>query len=536
MTAIRGIPCVDIDYTDPRVLAGNFTPEERAFLFGVDKGNTIYKQDTAEFSFGGDAFNLPYGPLRFALGAQWRRDSIRDVPGEAIDPDLMDNIWGSTTAGITAGHENTKEAFGEIEIPLLRNLPGVQSLTLNGAARVTSVEAVRSDGLTEKNKGNWTYKLAGNYSPTSFLRLRATYGTSFRSPALFEEFQASTSGFFGQGIDPCLHYGDGTRDVSAEVAANCASQGIPPNYAGPYGSGESFSEGGIGHLEPETSKALTLSAIFTPDGWLWSGGQFSFAVDYIDIRVKGQITQLGPANILAGCYSSDQFPDDPLCSLFTRAPATDAEKFKIQTVSDPYLNINEQLSKSLDFTLRYRQDLGSWGNLSLLGQMTYQLKDRFTLFAVPVATTVTNNGRAGDPKWVADFNLSWNKAPFTVTYGLNVIAGTNDFRNLQDVGGPNLTENHCLATASAFAFLGGPYCPVYKLPRVAYHSLSAEVQVTRDMSFLIGMSNIFDKKPPAVSNFGAPISTFAQVPLLGTYYDYFGRRIFVSVRTALPNL
>ena len=56
------------------------------------------------------------------------------------------------------------------------------------------------------------------------------------------------------------------------------------------------------------------------------------------------------------------------------------------------------------------------------------------------------------------------------------------------------------------------------------------------MSFLIGMSNIFDKKPPAVSNFGAPISTFAQVPLLGTYYDYFGRRIFVSVRTALPNL
>jgi len=190
VTAIRGVPCLDIDYTDPRVLAGNFTPEEQAFLFGVDKGNTLYKQDTAEFSFGGDAFKLPYGPLRFALGAQWRRDSINDTPGEAKDPNLMDNIWQSTSAGITAGRETTKELFGEIEIPLLANLPGVQNLTFNGAARLTNTEAVSRTGETDKDTGNWTYKLAGNYSPVSWLRLRSTYGTSFRSPALFEQFLA----------------------------------------------------------------------------------------------------------------------------------------------------------------------------------------------------------------------------------------------------------------------------------------------------------------------------------------------------------
>ena len=533
VTAIRGVPCLDIDYTDPRVLAGNFTEAEKAFLFGVAKGNTLYKQDTWEGSFGGDLVQLPAGALKFALGAQFRRDSIRDVPGEAVDPNLLNNIWQSTTAGITAGHENTKEAFGEVEVPLLRNVPGAQNLTLNGAARVTSVEAVRSDGLTEENNGNWTYKVAGNWSPVNWLRLRATYGTSFRSPALFEEFQASTSGFFSQlNVDPCIRYG---LSDNQELKTNCASQGIPDDYTGPYGSGESFSEGGIGHvpkLEPETSKALTLSAIFTPDTWLWNGGQFSFAVDYINIRVKGQITQLGAANIVSGCYTSDFFPTDPLCALFTRAPAGSAEEFKIETVVDPYFNINEQLSKSVDFTLRYRQDLGRWGTLSLLGQMTYQFKDKFTLFE---NQQTTNNGRAGDPKWVADFNLSWNKAPFTVTYGLNVIAGTNDFRNLQQVGGSNLTLDNCLATASAYALRGGPYCPVYKLPRVAYHSLSAEVQVTRDFSFLLGVSNLFDKKPPLVSTVGAPISTFGNAPLLGSYYDWFGRRFFVSAKAKLPN-
>ncbi len=182
---------MDINYTDPRVLAGDFTPQEKAFLFGVDRGNTKYKQDTAEASFGGDAFNLPYGAVGFALGAQWRRDSIRDVPGEATDPNLMNNIWGSTTSGITAGHETSKEIFGEVEVPVLRNLPFVHDLTLNGAARMTNVEAVRADGERQSNNGNWTYKVAGNYSPTNWLRLRATYGTSFRSPALFEEFLAN---------------------------------------------------------------------------------------------------------------------------------------------------------------------------------------------------------------------------------------------------------------------------------------------------------------------------------------------------------
>jgi iron complex outermembrane recepter protein len=528
LTAIRQVPCIDIDYTDPRVLAGNFTDQEKAFLFGVDKGNTLYKQDTAELSFGGDLFQLPYGAFKFALGGQWRRDSIKDVPGEVNDPALQNNIWGSTTAGITAGFEHTKELFGEVEVPVLRNLPFVHDLTLNGAARLTNVYAQRIDGENETNNGNWTYKLAGNYSPTNWLRLRATYGTSFRSPALFEEFLGNESGFLGQNVDPCVNYG---LQDNQEIAANCASQGIPPNYQGIGPSVQTFSGGGVGHLKPETSKALTLSTIFTPDAWFWPNAQFSVAVDYIHIDVKGEITQLGATNILLGCYTSNSFPTDPLCSLFTRAPAGAPNQFNVLTVLDPYLNINEQLSKSVDVTTRFRQGLGSWGTLSLLGQMTYQFKDKFTLFQ---GVTTTNNGRAGDPKWVADLNVSWTKAPFTITYGLNVIAATNDFHNLQDVGGTNLTDNNCLATASAFANHGGPYCPIYKLPRVAYHSLSAEVQVNRDMSFLVGVSNIFDKKPPLVSNFGAPISTFANVPLLGSYYDYFGRRLFVSVKTNLP--
>jgi iron complex outermembrane receptor protein len=529
LTAIRQVPCLDINYTDPRVLRGEFTPEERAFLFGVDHGNTLYKQSTAELTFGGDLFNLPGGAVKFALGGQWRRDSINDTPGQAS---LTNNSWQSTTAGVTAGVQRTLEAFGETELPLLRDLPFVHELTLNGAARVTSTKAVRDfDGATDKDTGNWTYKLAANWSPTSWLRLRATKGTSFRSPALFEQFLNNETGFQGQGIDPCIRWG---LSDNTELRENCEAAGVPDDYTGAGSSAIVASRGNVGQLDPETSKALTLSAIFTPDTWLWNGGQFSFAVDYIDIKVKDQVTQLGAANILFSCFTSDFFPDDPLCDLFVRDTDPDSPRaFNIISVEDPYFNIDSQHNKSLDFTTRFRQNMGSWGTLSVLGEMTVTLKDKFTLFE---GTTVDDNGESGDPKWVSNLNISWAKKPLTITYGLQVISKTADLEDLEDVGGSQLTPNNCLATASAFALRGGPYCPIYKLPRVAYHSISAEYQVTNNISVLAGVANLFDRKPPTVSTVGAPISAFAQVPTLGSYYDYLGRRFFVSARAKLGSL
>jgi iron complex outermembrane receptor protein len=533
LTPIRGVPCMDINYTDPRVLLGNFTPAERSFLFGVDKGNTLYKQDTGELSFGGDLFTLPAGPVKFALGAQWRRDDIKDVPGEAT---LAGNIWGSTSSGITAGYERTTEAFGEVEIPLLRDKPFAKELTFNGAARLTNTYAKRdSDGAHDSDKGNWTYKVSGNYAPTSWLRLRATYGTSFRSPALFEQFLASESGFVSQAsIDPCIQLQQGHTDgsITDQVFNNCLADGVPLTHAG-GATAESFSEGGIGLLNPEKSKALTLSAIFTPDGWLWRGGQFSVAVDYIDINVRDQVTQLGAANIVNGCYTSESFPTDPLCDLFVRDPTS----FNITFVSDPFLNIDQQRNKSLDFTTRFKQNMGNLGTLSLIGQLTYQLKDRFTLFQ---GVSQSFNGEVGDPKWAGDLNVSWTKNPVTFTYGLQVIAGTSNKQDMIDAngqpGGGTLTENFCLSTASAYALRGGPYCPVFKLPSVAYHSASLEFQATKNFSFIVGVANIFNKKPPAISNFGTVIQSFAQTPLLGSYYDYIGRRVFVTARAKLGDL
>ena len=77
-----GKQCIDLPWTDPNFLAGNFTPEQADFMFDWETGKTIYKQLTGEASLTGNLFDLPAGPVGVALGVAARRDEIKDTPGD----------------------------------------------------------------------------------------------------------------------------------------------------------------------------------------------------------------------------------------------------------------------------------------------------------------------------------------------------------------------------------------------------------------------------------------------------------------------
>ena len=68
---------------------------------------------------------------------------------------------------------------GELQVPLLKDKPFFRNLELSGAARITNVKAVRRlDGLTDKNTGNWTYKVGANWAVSQWLRFRGTVASS----------------------------------------------------------------------------------------------------------------------------------------------------------------------------------------------------------------------------------------------------------------------------------------------------------------------------------------------------------------------
>ena len=521
VTAIRGVECIDIDFTDPRVLRGDFTAQERAFLTGRETGRTLFEQSSAEALLTGKLLTLPAGPVGVAFGANIRRDEIDDTPGEAT---LAGNVANFTTSGITAGRTVSKELFGEVELPLLAGVPMIERLTLSAAARYTHVEATARGGAQD-SFSDTTWKVGADWAVTDWLRFRGTWGTSFRAPALFELFLQDQTGFLGQSdIDPCIQTAArlAAGAISQRIFDNCAADGIAPDYAGGIGPATIVSGGGLGRLEPETSTAKTVSVILTPDlsGALWGGLKTRLAVDYFDIKVRDEIALLGAANILTGCYDSENFASEAFCGLFTRtASGPDAQS--VASVTDRYVNISRQQGRGVDVSLAVDQDLGNLGSLTFRAQMTWQVEDKVELFP---GTEIDDNGKIGNPKWVGDFNLGWTKDKWTLFYGLDVTgAASNEEDLLRAQGG-----DPC--RTSSFR-PGGRFCPDVSVPATFYHSLSLSRDVADRFRITLGVANLFDTPPPRVSTVvSATPPVIGQAPAFGTQYDYLGRRFFLGVR------
>jgi iron complex outermembrane recepter protein len=513
-TPISNRPCIDINWVDPELLRGNIPQSVRNFLFAEETGHTDYTQKTYEGVVTGDFAEIWAGTIGFALGATVRTDEINDTPGDIT---LANNAWGNTGAGITKGKSETAEVFGELDIPLLKDAVVAKSLTLSLAGRHTQVSTI--DG-----NGDETYKIGANWAVNDWLRFRGSYGTSFRAPHLFELFLADQTSFIAQrNIDPCIQWQANllAGNISAQTAANCAADGVPPAFNGGAITATVITGGGLGVLDPETSVAKSVSVILTPNEFLPDNWRASLAVDYYEIEVNGEITQLGAANILGGCYSSNlPFPNDPLCSLFTRNNDIGVlvDPNAVATVRDSFLNINSQVNRGIDVTVRLGHDLpGDLGSLSLLAQMGWQLQDTVALFA---GVEQSVNGESGEPKWVGDFNLSWEGSDgWSAFYGLDVIGSTSDVEDFVDAnGGP------CVASATRER----TYCPKLTAPTTFYHSISATKEI-EDWQLTLGVANLLDEAPPRVStaNVGQ-ITTVGQAPFTSNY-DFVGRRGFLSV-------
>ena len=520
VTPISGKQCIDLPWADPYFLRGELTPQQVDFLFDWEEGKTVYTQLTGEATVSGALFDLPAGPVSVALGLTGRQDKINDVPGEIT---LAANAWGASASGITAGKSFTKEAFAEINVPVLANKPFFEELTLSAAARVTSVKATRrSDGAIDEDNGNWTYKLGANWALNDWLRFRASYGTSFRAPALFEQFLADETSFFRQtNVDPCVQWQQGQTNgtTTDRVATNCAADGIPGNYPGGSITGTSISSGGLGDLKSETSKALVVGGVLTPKFAFLPDTSINIAVDYFDIKVKGEITQLGAANIVFGCYDSENFPNDPLCNLFTRSPAGSVTEYNITNVTDQFVNIASQRNSGVDVEINLRHDLGKAGRLSFTAGMTFQTRDDFKL--LPTSPTTSDNGEAGSPDWVGDFRATWeSRGGFTFFYGMNVYGGTSDVQDFLDRTG----GDPCIDSA-----IYGRYCPKLTTPTTFYHNVSISQEINDRFEITFGIANLFDTRPPRVSVLNGGQIALLGPAVLASQYPFTGRRAFLNV-------
>jgi iron complex outermembrane receptor protein len=504
-----------IDWTSSRILNGNFNAAEQAFLFTKESGHTAYTQRSLEGTISGSVLDLPAGPLSTAFGFAMRHDFIDDNPGLN---ERSGNLWGSTSAGRTTGGDTVNELFVETHVPIMKDTVIGDNLDFDGSYRYTHYRSYGNGG---------TYKLGLNWQVIPDLRLRATRGTSFRAPALYELYLANQTSFLGQtSIDPCINYATSGSPV---LQANCLAAGIPGDYsAAGTSSATIITGGGAGILKAETSVATTLGVVLTPR-WF----NLSIAVDYFNIHVRNEIRQFGASNIANQCYNSPQFATEPFCTLITRDPTT----HQILTLNNSYVNVAEEKNRGLDLTMRYSKTFEGV-KFTIDTQATWQTKDVTTLLAGAATNdyngttfgfkgpdfTANMQARADWHDWTLFYSLQFiGKGSDTELFGTDVFNSTRYSGNCRVGAGPIQPCNSLLGSG-VLTVQGRPvYFKQYVEP-VTYHEISVRKKFDK-FTVQAGIQNLTDERPPAQSSGQFRIGTAAL-----NAYDMVGRRAFVDVK------
>ncbi|MGN6062961.1 MULTISPECIES: TonB-dependent receptor plug domain-containing protein [Brevundimonas] len=478
--------CVAAPKLSSQVIGGVLPKAWTDYVFRPVKGVTEYEEKIVSLGIDGPLFDLPAGKVMGFFGAEWRDAEIDDTPG--LDSQLG-NTYNYSTSAITRGSDSVWEVFGEIEAPLLRDQPFAKELTLNASFRYTDYDSYGDDT---------TYKVGLVYQPIDMLTFRATYGTSYRAPALFEQFVGATSGFQAAGFDPCSEVDP--KSATPTLIANCAADGVSADFQQKSSVAVITKGGAEAGLEAETSTNLTVGLVLRPtlpEGW----GDFAFAVDYYEIEVKNGVAQYGAANILERCYNSTpaEFAADVgFCSLVSR----DAGDKRL-TVENGYVNLATDIVKGLDYTARYRKDVGPGSVLFNLA-VTQYTEISSKLFAEDPLREY--KGMLNNPEFTgtADLSYAWDK--WRVRYGVEWVQGMDDYgyRRIKD-----------------------PAASQYDLEVDDYYLHNASVQYTGEgWTVTAGVRNLLNEDPPTISS--GYNNRVGNAPLYSGY-DYLGRTAFVNL-------
>ncbi len=476
--------------------SGNFSDEEKAFLMGYEWGKTKYIQQYFEGNFAGDLFELPAGTVSAAWGFDFRRERINDNPGTQAK---LNNYWGSTTAGQTQGSDTVREIYGEIDVPVLKNVYMAKKLDLSFSSRSSDYASYGQ---------NSTYKFGVNWAINNDWRIRASQGTSFRAPALYELYLANQSGFLSQSsIDPCYNLG-AAASPAPTVVTNCAAQGIPTNYtAAGQGSALVTAGGGKGILSAETGLSKTVGIIYTPS---WS--KLSIDVDYFETTINNEVAQYGAANILYSCYNSPNL-SSPFCSLFQRdLTSSGTAKYQILSVQNNYVNISKQYQRGIDLTISYAHDF-KFAKFQFDNHNSFLTAWTTTQF--PNSAPSPNLGFVGYPRYVGDANFRFDRKDWTLTWNVQMVGHSSDLFWF----GTDLNTNYSGQTVALKR-----YAEFY-----ADHTVSLRKKF--DKWTVIGVvQNLFDEQPPNVSTGAlAAVNRLGTVPLT-SQYDLMGRTFSLTLQ------
>ncbi|HOB14179.1 MAG TPA: TonB-dependent receptor [Novosphingobium sp.] len=493
--------CVAAPALSAAVIGGNLPQAWRDYILQNTIGTTKFRETTFSASIDGPLFKLPGGDVQLVLGVEYRKQSINDTP----DPNAQSgNLLGLTAAVPTRGSDSVKEVFGEVFVPLISDKPFFHNLSLNGSLRYTDYKSYGSDT---------TYKIAGEWEFFQGFGIRGSYGTSYRAPALAEQFLGATSGFISSGFDPCdadnFPANPANYTTSQQtIAANCASTGINVATFQQNSGITVFTRGGAETgLSAETSRNWSAGVVLKPK--LGGSTSVSLALDYFDIKVSNGVSSLSGSTILSRCYSATDFdPATGFCRFVSRNANNQL------TVTSGYVNLSTDIVKGFEFNGRFATDVFG-GRFTLNANLTKYTEQSDKVFAEEFLRDA--NGTLNNPDWVGSADFTFRKGKVTFRYGFSWIdssSGTYDYLAFNRTTGQ---VNTALAQSYRDRYL-------LEVPDYWLHSASLQFNVNDKFEMTMGVRNLFDAELPKIT---AAVTTIGNAPLYSGY-DYVGRTFFVN--------
>ena len=339
-------------------------------------------QEIVEGSITGDLFQLPAGSVSLAAGYQWRNQSLlreSDPASKGANPNTGFPTGQYLSGNLTefSGEYTIKEFFGEVEVPLLKDMPLAYKLSVNFAGR-------RTDYSTSGQVDTWKASL--NYEPFADLRFRATKSRDIRAPNLFEIFSGPQQGI-GNVVDTTF-----TPAQSISVLG----------YTG----------GSAGNLTPEIGDTLTYGIVYRPS---WAPG-FSASIDRYEISVSDALSSLSGQQTLDQCIAGNAVT----CANIDRDRVTR----QITAIRQPLLNLAALDIAGYDFDFGYRTPIADiWGvgqyMSSVPGSIAFRvISNNLTQYTETAsgATPVDFAGGGNYPSWKSTINLTYALGPFSATW------------------------------------------------------------------------------------------------------------------------
>ncbi|MGA0839670.1 MAG: TonB-dependent receptor domain-containing protein [Pseudomonadales bacterium] len=524
--------CVPINLFAPSLyqgIIGDFaTSAEREYLMDSRDFDTEIEQTLVTGFASGKVFTLPAGDVMFGLGLEYRKDEIQSTPDDIARDGLF---FGFFSDGGANGDKWTKEAYAELELPLLADKPFFNELTLNLSGRYTDDEYYGSDN---------TYATKLGWRPVDFFLIRATVGTSFRAPNLRENFLRNQSGFTNV-FDPCAipdaaiddgpggtgGYNPSLDQRPPEVLANCRANGVDPTTLDLNGFNTysvEIAQGGALDLSPETSDSYTVGFAF--DQPFFDSFDMTIGATYYRIEIENSIIEPSSQFIVNDCYG-DVEGDSRFCTRVNR----DAQSQTLSLLDGSFINRDQEVNRGVDVNVTFDKEgvvmFGYPVDIGLDLSLNRNLEASIAETDERGVTTEDDfTGDFGFPHWKGFLGLRLNIEKYRFSWQIEYIGdvdqdrdAVDEFSDINGIGntclGPDGGDVLCRDVGFADSYL--------------LHSMSVFYYGDK-WTIGGGIRNVFDNSPPEVD--GTEVLSINNAPI-GYGYDIGGRTAFLDLTVIL---